>query len=90
MAEALLDIRRRPQPAGGTARMLEDLREGLDAYAVLLRERAEYRGRMLRFERRLRRLRNTVPVRAVLALRRYRLARFLARPLVRRVRRIGG
>jgi glycosyltransferase involved in cell wall biosynthesis len=93
MAAALIGIRREPQPSGapGAARLLADLRGGLEAYTGHLRERADFARRALRFERRLVRLRRSRPVRALRRLRRYRLARALARPfrpLTRRARRL--
>jgi glycosyltransferase involved in cell wall biosynthesis len=82
MAAALIAIRDDPQPAGtaGAARLLADLREGLEAYTGHLRERADFAQRALRFERRIVRVRRWPPVRALMRLRRYRLARALARP----------
>ena len=82
MAAALIAIREDPQPAGtaGAARMLADLREGLEAYTGHLRERADFAQRALRFERRIVWVRRRWPVRALMRLRRYRLARALARP----------
>lgn len=95
MAAALAAIARSPAtPAGAGSgalaarRMLQDLRAGLDS--AHLHERADLARRAWRFERRLERLRRSAPVRLALRLRRYRLARLLARPLrplARRLRR---
>jgi glycosyltransferase involved in cell wall biosynthesis len=92
MAAALLAIRRDPQPAGpaASARLLEDLRGGLEIYHWHLRERTIYASRALRFERRIERVRNNRWVRWALALRRHRAVRVAARPfrpLTRRIRR---
>jgi len=93
MAAALLAIRRRPRPTdpAGTARLLADLRGGLETYHRHLRERADFAQRALRFERRILRVRQSAIVRRLLALRRYRAVRIAARPLrplTRRARRI--
>jgi O-antigen biosynthesis protein len=93
MAAALQTIAREPQPAGAAAstRMLADLRGGLEIYHGHLRERVEFARRADRFERRLARIRQSVPVRGLLRVRRYRLVRLLARPfrpLTSRVRRL--
>jgi O-antigen biosynthesis protein len=93
MASALLAIRREPQTGGGpaSARMLADLRGGLEIYQGHLRERADFANRALRFERRLHRLRQSAFVRRLLALRRYRAVKLAAsplRPLTRRARRL--
>ncbi len=93
MAAALLAIQREPPPpsGAGAARLLADLRGGLEAYTGHLKERADFARRALRFERRLVRVRESRPVKVLARLRRYRLARALARPvrpLTRRVRRL--
>jgi len=93
MAAALLAIRREPPPpaGAGAARLLADLRGGLEGYTGHLKERADFARRALRFERRLVRVRESRPVRLLARLRRYRLARALARPvrpITRRVRRL--
>lgn len=93
MAAALLAIAREPRPGGAaaSARLLADLRSGLEAYHGHLRERADFARRALRFERRLHRLRESRAVRRVLALRRFRLVRLAARPfrpVTGRVRRL--
>ncbi len=93
MALALLAIRRRPQLAdpAGNARLLADLRGGLEIYHRHLRERADFARRALRFERRMLRVRESAIVRHLLALRRYRAVRIAARPLrplKRRARRM--
>jgi glycosyltransferase involved in cell wall biosynthesis len=92
MAGALLAIRREPPPGptAGTAHLIADLRSGLEIYHRHLRERADFARRALRFERRLARVRQSPPVRRLLALRRYRAIRLAARPLrplTRRMRR---
>jgi glycosyltransferase involved in cell wall biosynthesis len=93
MAAALLSIAREPQPAAtaSAARLQADVRGGLEAYSRHLRERVDYARRATRFEARIARLRRIPPVRWLLALRRHRLGRMLARPLrpvTRRVRRL--
>jgi glycosyltransferase involved in cell wall biosynthesis len=93
MADALLSIRREPRPDGAaaSARLLADLRGGLEVYHAHLRERADFARRALRFERRLYAIRHSPKVRRLFALRRYRLMRIAARPLrplTRRVRRV--
>jgi O-antigen biosynthesis protein len=93
MAEALLAIRDAPQPggSGGTARMLADLRGGLELYHGHLRERSEFAVRAMRFERRLQQVRDSALVQRLLRLRRYRIVRLLARPmrpLTRRLKRL--
>lgn len=83
MAAALMAIRREPQPTSvaAAARLLADVRGGLEAYTGHLSERADFARRALRFERRIVRIRGWLPVRALMRLRRYRLARALMRPL---------
>jgi glycosyltransferase involved in cell wall biosynthesis len=83
MAAALEAIVRDPPAtaAPAAARMLADLRAGLEVYGRHLGERASYRHRALRFERPLLRLRHSGPVRRLLRLRRYRIVRAAARPL---------
>jgi glycosyltransferase involved in cell wall biosynthesis len=93
MASALEAILREPPPttAAASARLLADLRGGLEIYNGHLRERADFARRALRFERRVVRVRESALLQRLLALRRYRLARLLARPvrpLTRRVRRL--
>ena len=93
MAAALLAIRRQPQPsaAPAAARLLADLRGGLETYTTHLGERADFARRALRFERRIVRLRRSRPFRMLLRLRRYRAVRALARPfrpVTRRARRL--
>jgi glycosyltransferase involved in cell wall biosynthesis len=92
MAGALVAIRREPQAHTGVAmaRMLADLRGGLESYSGHLRERAELKRRTVRMEALVARVRSSVPVRGVLHLRRYRVAQLLGRPLrplFRRARR---
>jgi hypothetical protein len=83
MASALEAIASEPQPQGtaSTARLLADLRAGLEIYNGHLRERVDYARRAMRFERRVRRLLAARPVRWLLSLRRFRAARIAARPL---------
>jgi O-antigen biosynthesis protein len=93
MAQALLSIREDPPPtaAASTARMLADLRGGLEIYHGHLRERADFARRALRFERRILRVRESALLRRLLALRRFRAVRIAARPLrplTRRARRL--
>jgi hypothetical protein len=93
MAAALLAVAREQPPGGAAAaaRALADLRGGLETYHGHLRERADFARRALRFERRLHRLRERRAVRRLLALRRYRLVRWLAwplRPLTGRAKRL--
>jgi glycosyltransferase involved in cell wall biosynthesis len=93
MAAALLAIRREPRPDGAaaSARLLADLRGGLEIYHGHLRERADFARRALRFERRLDAIRQSAIVRRLLALRRYRAVRLAARPLrplTKRARRL--
>jgi glycosyltransferase involved in cell wall biosynthesis len=93
MAGVLLAICREPPPAcaASSARLLADLRGGIEIYGGHLRERTDFARRAFRFERALARARRSAPVRALLALRRYRVIKALARParpLTARVRRI--
>jgi glycosyltransferase involved in cell wall biosynthesis len=93
MAAALLAIQREPPPvaAAASARLLADLRGGLEIYGGHLRERADFAHRALRFERRVLRVRQSALFQRLQALRRYRLARLAARPLrplTRRARRL--
>ena len=83
MAAALASILREPPPASGAgaARLLADLRGGLEIYHGHLRERADFARRALRFERRMLQLRESRMVHELLGLRRYRAAKVIARPL---------
>lgn len=92
MAGALLSIRREPQPGGvgAAARMLADLRGGVETYRHHLSERANFEHRALRFERPLLRLRWSRPVRTILNLRRYRVVQVVGRPLRPLFRRLRG
>jgi glycosyltransferase involved in cell wall biosynthesis len=92
MERALLDIQRAEPPlgSGGAARLLADLREGLELQGILLRERKDFRRRARRFERPLEWFANTAAVRGLLYLRRYRVVQLAVRPirpLYRRLRR---
>lgn len=93
MAAALQAIGRDPQPGGAaaSARMLADLRGGLEIYHGQLRERVEYARRAERVERLRARVRGNALLRRLLALRRYRAVRVAARPfrpLTGKVRRL--
>ena len=93
MTGALLTIQREPPPTSvaGTARLLADLRGGLEIYNGHLRERVDFARRALRFERRIARVRESATLRRLLALRRYRVVRLAARPfrpLTGRARRL--
>jgi glycosyltransferase involved in cell wall biosynthesis len=93
MAAALQAIVREPQPNGGAAgaRMLADLRGGLEIYNGQLRERLEFARRAERVDRLLARVRGNRLLRRLLALRRYRVVRVAARPfrpVTGRVRRL--
>jgi hypothetical protein len=93
MAAALLAIAREPQPSHGAsaARLLADVRAGMEAYHGHLLERMEFARRAQRFDRLVELVRASPPVRLLLALRRYRVVRLAARPLrplTRRIRRL--
>ncbi len=93
MAAALLRIRREPaaNANAAAARLLSDLRGGIDIHGGYLRERVEFARRASRFERPFARLRRSAPVRLLLALRRKRAVKVLAyplRPLTARARRL--
>lgn len=83
MAAALLAIRRKPSPnaAPAAARMLADLRSGVELYNAHLHERAVFARRVERLDRAIAIARRLPPVRALLALRRYRVVKLMARPL---------
>ena len=83
MAGALLKIRREPPAASAaaSARLLADLRGGIEIYGGQLHERAAFARRALRVERVLARLRRSAAVRGLQRLRRYRALQFAARPL---------
>lgn len=86
MEAALLAIMREPRPDGAlaSARLLADLRNGIELYRSGLQERAEF---AFRVNRRLERLRGSRIIRRLLGLRRFRVARLAARPLRPLVRR---
>jgi O-antigen biosynthesis protein len=93
MAAALQTIVREPQPGGAvaSARMLADLRGGLEIYHGHLRERVEFARRADRLNRLVARVRGSRTMRLLLRLRRYRAVRVAARPfrpLTGRVRRL--
>ena len=93
MAAALLAIRREAAPtdALAPARLLADLRGGLETYKRQLHERFVFAQHARRYERAVAVVRGSPAVRQLVALRRYRLARFAARPLrplTRRARRL--
>jgi hypothetical protein len=83
MAAALLNVHRLPPPnaAPAAARMLSELRGGIEIYHGHLRERLDFARRADRVDRVLTRIRANRQLRALLALRRFALVRFLARPL---------
>jgi len=83
MAGALLAICREPPPASaaGAARLLADLRAGVDAYNGHLRERMDFARRAMRYERPVARLRRSPTWQRLSVLRRNRLVKFAARPL---------
>jgi glycosyltransferase involved in cell wall biosynthesis len=93
MAAALTAIAREPPPSAdaAAARLLADLRAGVELYHTHLRERMDFARRALRVERLVTRVRQSAPVRLLLALRRYRVVQIAARPLrplTRRVREL--
>ena len=93
MAAALRAIAREPQPAGAaaSARMLADLRGGIEIYHGQLRERVEFARRADRFDRLVARTRASRALRGLRRLRRYRFVRAVARPfrpLTARARRL--
>jgi glycosyltransferase involved in cell wall biosynthesis len=93
MAAALLAIAREPPPQGSAAaaRLLADLRVGLETYRERLHERALFARRAQRWERLSGWLASNRALRKALRLRRYRAVRLAARPLrplVRRARRL--
>jgi glycosyltransferase involved in cell wall biosynthesis len=93
MAGTLQTMARDPAPvsAAASARMLADLRGGVEIYHMHMRERTEYARRTQRYERVVARIRQTAPVRLLLALRRSRTFKTIARPLrplTARVRRL--
>ncbi len=93
MAAALLEIRSSPPPdaVASSARLLSDLRGGLAIYDGHLRERRRFAASAMRMEKLIGRLRRSVILRRLLALRRFRLARLAARPvrpLTRRIKRL--
>ena len=89
MEAALLAIVREPRPDGAlaSARLLADLRSGIELYRTGLQERAAF---AFRVNRRLERLRASPTVRRLLGLRRYRFVRLAARPLRSLARRALG
>jgi O-antigen biosynthesis protein len=93
MAGALLAIGSRPPPlsAPASARLLADLRGGIEVYNSHLRERMDFARRALHFERAVARVRESPTAQRLLALRRYRAVKVAARPLrplTRRARRL--
>lgn len=83
MAGALLTIRSEPSPvaAAGAARLLADLRGGIETYNGHLRERMEFARRAMRYERPVARLRGSPTGQRLIAVRRNRLVKLAARPL---------
>src|SRR5271166_1577187 len=93
MAAALLRIRREPPPAAGAgaARLLADLRSGIEVYGGHLHERMDYARRATRFERPLAQLRERRSGRVLLAAKGNRVVKIVAyplRPLTGRARRL--
>lgn len=93
MAGALLAIARAPRPDGAraSARLLADVRAEVELYRRRLGERTRFARAAMRLQRLLDRVRAHPATRSLLALRRYRVVRVLARPLrplTRRVRRV--
>jgi O-antigen biosynthesis protein len=92
MTAALLEIARSPQPDGAraSAQLLADLRAGIEIHGGFLRERSQLARNALRLQRAMQRIRGHATVRRLLALRRFKVLRFAARPLrplMRRARR---
>lgn len=92
MADALLTIAHDPPPAANapSARLLADLRGGLEIYESQLRERTDFAHRAARFERRVKRLRGSRPGRVLIKLRHHPLIRNALRPLRPLYRRLRG
>lgn len=95
MAAALLAILRAPPPAAApaAARMLADVRSGVEVYGARMRERALLAHRVARLDRAIAFARRTLPVRVLLALRRFRVVKLIAyplRPITSRIRRLLG
>lgn len=93
LAAALQEIGREPPPSAPatSARLLADLRGGIEIYHGHMRERIEFAHHAARLNRLLQRIRRSLPARALTRLRRYRLVRLAARPLrplTRRARRM--
>jgi glycosyltransferase involved in cell wall biosynthesis len=91
-SNALVTIAREPAPTASvpSARLLADLRGGLEIYESQLRERTDFAHRADRFERRVKRLRGSRAGRLLIAIRRHRFTRIALRPLrplYRRLRR---
>jgi glycosyltransferase involved in cell wall biosynthesis len=86
MAQALLAIRREPPPLAATARLLADLRAGIELHGKLLRERIGFYEQVVRLER----IRRSPPVRLLRRLRNSRKLKRLARPLRPLYRRARG
>src|SRR4029077_11667739 len=79
MAGVLTKIASEPAPsdAHASARMLADLRGGIEIYHGQLRERTEYARRAQRYDRVLGRIRRTAAVRLLAALRRSRAVKVI-------------
>ncbi len=93
MADALRAIRGDPPPdaAAASARLLADLRGGVEIYSNQMRERVDFARRAMRWDRLMGMVRGSAPMRLLLRLRRYRVVQLLARPLrpvTRRARRL--
>lgn len=83
MAGALRAIAREPPPPApaASARLLADLRGGIEVYHGHLRERVEFARRADRYDRAVTRIRGSAAARTLLWLRRFKLIRTVARPL---------
>jgi O-antigen biosynthesis protein len=93
MTSALLAIDRASAPpsAAATARLLADLRGGIEVYNSHLRERMDFARRAMRFERGVVAIRTHPAARGLLGLRRFRAVKILAwplRPITGRLRRL--
>jgi glycosyltransferase involved in cell wall biosynthesis len=83
MAAALMEIRQAPPPdsTGASARLLADLRTGIEIYRGHLIERKRFERRAMFVEHLMQRVLGNRFVRPLLALRRFRVVKMLTRPL---------